>query len=115
MRLDENLKALILKQNVLKNITVMITTTVILLWSFPYIKKITEFDNIGVSIYIILGTFSLGALSGYFSLSYANTDLTSTKQRTLMDMATFTFLTIVALCLSILSVTGIKTGVTAKF
>lgn len=96
MDLNKNLKTWIIKQNILKNLTVILITAVLILWVKP---STTGMESSGLDVFFFLSIFPLGAMFGYFAFSYSATNLRSTTHRMLADLSTLIFLIII--CFSI--------------
>lgn len=96
--------SLIIKQNILKNITVLGFTFVFTLWVTPYLKGL---EDTAIDIFFLLSIFPLGAMFAYFAFKYEDTDMNSVVHRILADISTFIFLTII--CISIVFATMLAT------
>lgn len=99
----QQLTSLLIKQNILKNITVLFLNVVLILWAKPYIDAIEEG---GIDAFFFLSIFPLGAMFAYFAFRYSDTDLHSADHRALADVATFIFLTIICFSVSISAIIG---------
>lgn len=102
--LDQISNSLIVKQNILKNITVLAFSTVFALWVAPYLIGL---EDTAVDIFFLLSIFPLGAMFAYFAFKYADTNMDSVSHRILADISTFIFLTII--CVSIILATMLAT------
>lgn len=96
--------SLIIKQNILKNITVLAFSFVFALWVSPYLKGL---EDTAIDIFFLLGIFPLGAMFAYFAFKYSDTNINSVSHRILADISTFIFLTII--CVSIILATMLAT------
>lgn len=94
----------IIKQNILKNITVVLVTVILILWVLPYMEGLGE---TGVDAFVLLSIFPLGAMFAYFAFSYANTNIFSTEHRALADVTTFILLIIICFSVSFATIIGI--------
>ncbi len=92
--------SLIIKQNILKNITVIAFSFVFALWVAPYLKGL---ENTAVDVFFLLSIFPLGAMFAYFAFKYADTNMDCISHRILADILTFVFLTVI--CVSIILAT----------
>lgn len=101
---DKVSNSLIIKQNILKNITVLAFSIVFALWVSPYLKGL---EDTAIDIFFLLSIFPLGAMFAYFSFKYTNTNMDSLSHRILADISTFIFLTII--CVSIILATMLAT------
>ena len=97
---------LLIKQNTLKNITVLLCTIVFTLWVLPYTEEVGES---GVDAFLFLSIFPLGAMFAYFAFSYSSTNLDSARHRALADISTFIFLMIISFSISMATIIGIFT------
>ncbi|MFH2104848.1 MAG: hypothetical protein ABII72_01290 [Parcubacteria group bacterium] len=95
---------IIIKQNILKNVTVVLVTTLLILWVLPYMEGLGES---GVDAFVLLSIFPLGAMFAYFAFSYANTNIFSTEHRALADITTFILLIIICFSISVATIIGI--------
>jgi len=86
----------IIKQNILKNLTVAFLTVTLLLWIKPYLMSVKDS---GLDIFFFLSIFPLGSMFAYFAFSYSETNLNHVQHRILADLATFIFLLII--CFSV--------------
>lgn len=102
--MDKHLRSLVIKQNILKNLTVVFITAVLALWSKSYIQGI---EKSGVDVFFLLSIFPLGAMFAYFAFSYSQTNLRSVEHRVLADLSTLIFLIII--CFSVTFSTMIGT------
>ena len=102
--MDKNVKNWIIKQNILKNLTVIFVTTVLILWAKTYTEGI---GKSGLDVFFFLSIFPLGAMFGYFALSYSETNLKSPEHRALADLSTLIFLTIICFSVGFSTVLGI--------
>jgi hypothetical protein len=100
MRHEPISHSLLLKQNILKNITVLAFSFVFGLWIFPYLKGL---ESTALDIFTLLGIFPLGAMFAYFAFRYSDTNMDNISHRILADISTFLFLTII--CISIIFAT----------
>ena len=89
---DIKFKNLLKKQNILKNITVLVSSIVLTLWMIPYAQAIGEK---GLDAFFFLSIFPLGAMFAYFAFRYSDTHIDSTEHRILADLSTFIFLLII--------------------
>ncbi|MFA5842842.1 MAG: hypothetical protein WC882_04220 [Candidatus Gracilibacteria bacterium] len=89
---DTKFKNLLKKQNILKNITVLVSSMVLTLWMIPYAQAIGEK---GLDAFFFLSIFPLGAMFAYFAFRYSDTHIDSTEHRILADLSTFIFLLII--------------------
>ncbi len=103
--MDKNLRGWIIKQNVLKNLTVIFVTIVLILWTKTYIDGIKKS---GLDAIFFLSIFPLGAMFGYFAFSYADTNLKSPGHRALADLSTLIFLTIISFSVGFSTLLGIS-------
>lgn len=110
MNRDINIR-LFVKQNILKNITVIFVTIFLTQWVVPYVREIGDG---GVDAFLFLSIFPLGAMFGYFAFSYSNTNLYSTIHRALADATTFIFMVIIAFSVSLATAVGVVTIPTLK-
>ena len=92
--------SLIIKQNILKNITVLAFSFVFALWVAPYLKGL---EDTAIDIFFLLSIFPLGAMFAYFAFKYGDTNMNYVSHRILADISTFIFLTII--CISIILAT----------
>jgi hypothetical protein len=97
---DQISNSLIVKQNILKNITVLAFSFVFALWVSPYLKGL---EKAAVDIFFLLSIFPLGAMFAYFAFKYTDTNMDSVSHRILADICTFIFLTII--CVSVILAT----------
>ncbi len=104
MKVSKDMRLWIIKQNILKNLTVVFLTVVLALWVKPYTQGL-EKDI--VNIFVFLSIFPLGAMFGYFAFSYSETNLKSSNHRILADLATFIFLTIICFAISFSTLLGV--------
>lgn len=102
---------LFVKQNILKNLTVLFVTIFLTQWVVPYIQEIGDG---GVDAFLFLSIFPLGAMFGYFAFSYSNTNLYSTAHRALADATTFIFMVIIAFSVSTATAVGVVSIPTLK-
>lgn len=93
---NNRFQSLIIKQNILKNFTVLTATAVLTLWVIPYAQKI---GPQGLDAFFFLSIFPLGAMFAYFAFRYSDTHFYSTEHRILADISTFIFLLII--CFSV--------------
>jgi hypothetical protein len=93
----------IVKQNIIKSLTVVIVTLVLTQWSYPYLQQVGE---AGIDAFFFLSIFPLGAMFGYFAFSYSNTNLYSAAHRTMADMATFIFLVVITFSVAVATIIG---------
>lgn len=98
-------RSLIIKQNILKNLTIVFTTVVLSLWTNSYVEGIAES---AVDIFFLLSIFPLGAMFAYFSFSYSQTNLVSPEHRMLADLTTFIFLIIICFSVTFSTMIGIS-------
>ncbi|NQV12749.1 MAG: hypothetical protein HQ530_00400 [Parcubacteria group bacterium] len=94
---------IIIKQNILKNITVVLVTTLLILWVLPYLEGL---GDSGVDAFVLLSIFPLGAMFAYFAFSYANTNIFSSEHRILADITTFILLIIICFSISLATIIG---------
>ena len=97
---DQVSNALLIKQNILKNITVLAFSFVFALWMTPYLKGL---EDTALDIFFLLSLFPLGAMFAYFAFKYADTNMNDVSHRILADILTSIFLTII--CVSIILAT----------
>jgi len=109
---SKQLISLLIKQNILKNITVVLLTIVLVMWSKTYIDSVQES---GMDAVLFLSIFPLGAMFAYFAFRYSDTDLKSADHRALADIATFIFLTIICFSVIISTLLGIVTLPTMRY
>ena len=102
--MDKNLRTWIIKQNILKNLTVVFVTIVLILWSKTYIPGI---EKSSLDAIFFLSVFPLGAMFAYFAFSYADTNLKSPSHRALADLSTLIFLTIISFSVGFSTLLGI--------
>lgn len=102
--MDRNVKNWIIKQNILKNLTVVFVTIVLILWAKSYTAGI---GKSGLDVFFFLSIFPLGAMFGYFAFSYKETNLKSPGHRALADLATLIFLTIICFSVGFSTLLGI--------
>lgn len=103
--MNKYLRSLIIKQNILKNLTVVLITIVLALWSNSYIEGV-EKSGI-VNIFFLLSIFPLGAMFAYFAFSYSQTNLMSPEHRVLADLSTLIFLIIICFSVTFSTMIGI--------
>lgn len=103
MKVDNKFKTLLKKQNLLKNLTVLLATIVLTLWVLPYTKEIGEK---GLDAFFFLSIFPLGAMFAYFSLKYSDTNIYSAEHRMLADLSTFIFLLVICFSIAFATVIG---------
>lgn len=96
----------IVKQNVIKNVTVAIVSVVLILWSLDYLQAVGES---GIDAFFFLSIFPLGAMFAYFAFSYSNTNLYSARHRAMADIATFIFLVVITYSVSVATIIGATT------
>lgn len=104
MEQNKNLKGWIIKQNILKNLSVVFLTAVLILWSKSYMTDIKES---AVDIFVLVSVFPLGAMFAYFAFSYGSTNLKSSAHRALADLATAVLLTIICFSIAFTTALGI--------
>lgn len=94
----------IVKQNVIKNVTVVVVTLVLILWSMEYLRNV---GDSAIDAFFFLSIFPLGAMFAYFAFSYSNTNLYSARHRMMADIATFIFLVVISYSVTIATIIGI--------
>lgn len=104
MDLDKNIKSWIIKQNILKNLTVVLITIVLILWVKPYTVGI---EKSGLDVFFFLSIFPLGAMFAYFAFSYSATNLKSPTHRMLADLSTLIFLIIICFAIALSTLLGV--------
>ncbi|MBI2022779.1 hypothetical protein HYS97_02945 [Candidatus Daviesbacteria bacterium] len=102
--MDKNLKSWLIKQNILKNLTVIFVTIVLILWTKTYISGI---EKSGLDAILFLSIFPLGAMFAYFAFSYSETNLKSPEHRALADLSTLIFLTIISFSVAFSTLLGV--------
>jgi hypothetical protein len=99
-----NIKEWVIKQNIVKNLTVLLVTAILILWSKSYTEGLGESS---LDVFVFLSIFPLGAMFGYFAFSYAETNLRSPGHRALADLSTLIFLIIICFTVSFSTMLGI--------
>lgn len=99
-----NIKEWVIKQNIIKNLTVLLVTVILVLWARSYIGGAAESS---LDVFVFLSIFPLGAMFGYFAFSYSETNLRSPGHRALADLTTLIFLIIICFTVSFSTMLGI--------
>ncbi|MBI2613313.1 MAG: hypothetical protein HYW62_00860 [Candidatus Levybacteria bacterium] len=102
--MNKSTKNWIIKQNILKNLTVLFVTAVLTLWAKPYTAGV---EKSVLDVFFFLSIFPLGAMFAYFAFSYAETNLKSPEHRALADLSTLIFLIIICFSVAFTTLLGI--------
>ena len=102
--MNKQLKHWIIKQNILKNLTVLFVTIILVMWAKPYTNGI---QKNGLDVIFFLSIFPLGAMFAYFAFRYSETNLASTEHRALADLCSLIFLTIICFTVAFSTLIGI--------
>lgn len=94
-----------IKQNIIKNITVVLLSIVFAIWVFPYVQK-SETGGL-VDSFLFLSIFPLGAMFAYFAFNYKNTNMEVLFHRMLADVSSATFLLIICCSITFATVLAI--------